>query len=266
MLPALGVHNLSILEDITVGKSQLDKAAKWADLVFKLVGTVAAICGIVISFYVPIFTSREATKLQFALAQQNVALQQTIEAETSKREYVRMALDVLKENKGVDPRIRALAVQIFEDNPPVKSLDKALVEDLKSGNTSFSFLSPQLAATPKGRAAQLAGEMFTLAVERAITLPKYGDLPKHTQVPTEHTSKDYIYKQYTLKEFDADFAKDFHKRFDARIKSALDGLEQDTNQLSTKEARTICKTVGNINTGEACASKIFEYAIFRNPD
>jgi hypothetical protein len=255
---------LSFLDDIAVKKSRLDEALKWADLIFKGFGTVAAICGIAVSVVIPVMLAREANRLQNNLAAQSTTLQQTIEKETSKREYVQMALNVLKENKGTDPRIRRLAAQIFVQNSPIQPLPEGLEDDLASGSTSFTFLSPQLAATGKGRAAQLAGEMFTLVVERAITLPKYMSNPKHTAVPPR-ISEDFKYKFYTLKEYDDDFAKEFHKRCDARINGALAGLEHDTNQLTTNQARKMCKAVGDVRSGGACASKIFEYSTFRNP-
>src|SRR6185312_2749743 len=51
-----------------------------------------------------------------------------------------------------------LAAQIFVQNSPIQPLPEGLEDDLANGNTSFSLLSPKLAATPKGRAAQLAGK------------------------------------------------------------------------------------------------------------
>jgi hypothetical protein len=169
----------------------------------------------------------------------------------------------LKDNKNTDRRIREIAVQIFVKNSPVP-ISASLAEDLANGSTSFSFVSPQMAGTPKGRAFQLAGDIFEFVTSWALKLPIYSDMPKHTPVP-EHISKDMIYKFYVLKEFDDDFAKDFHKKFDPRIKTVVPGLEGALWFLMTKPTQETCRKVYGVRSGEDCASKIFADASSRSP-
>jgi hypothetical protein len=294
------------MDDSTLGipnpdppeKDWKDSAQKWLEVASKLVVPVAAIFGIYPSIVIPKNLSKDSlnsqekladqsSQLQAKLADQNAQLQtklaeqsaemqtkfalqsselqKTIQEETSKREYVQMALAVLKENQErTDPRIRRLAAEIFIKNSPVK-VPPGLEEALATSNSPFPFLSPEMASTSKGQAFQLAGDMFAFVVQSALKLPEYQDLPKHTSVP-EHISKDMLYKFYTLKEFDDDFAKEFHKRFDDRTQTALLGLEKALMMLNIHDAQDTCTSVNGVRTGEECASKIFAGASFRNPD
>jgi hypothetical protein len=205
-------------------------------------------------------------RLQTTLQKESLALQSTMQKQNIGRDYVQMAVSILKDpSLGQDPRIRVWATNVLKDNSPTP-LPIEVTDDLKSGKTRFPSTNSAYTASPVVDSAfKLAADIHAFVSQAALKTPKYGTRPKRTPV-VGNPPPDFVYKQMTLREYDQDVAADFHKRFDKRIETILAALPGAIYMLSTTNTIEVCHGVSGIHSATVCANQIFNDASMRSPD
>jgi hypothetical protein len=200
-----------------------------------------------------------------------VSVQRTLQTETINRDYVQLAVSILKEKPDdQEPQLRAWAVSLLAKYSPTD-----VAEDVRKGLASGhivlppaqpqpSAALPHVVLTPIGKAFQLAQDIGGFVSQAVDKQPRYGTTPKN--MPTDaRPTPDFLYKQ-VLMEYDHSVAEDFHRKFDNRIQSTVPPLETKIFGLSVSRTMEVCKAVSGVREATLCANGIMNDASLRSPD
>ncbi len=204
--------------------------------------------------------------IPISLAIYTARIQTNSQKETFDRDYVQLAVSVLKDDKPDSTQntaLRTWAVELLKSHSTTKFPDD-LQAGLKSGSISFPTIvteqRPFIAESSKADAFRLAVDILQFTAAKVAQRPKWEDFsPRYRgQADMMYITAFHAYENKSV--------ADFHKKFDSRIQTTVPSIEKNTFGVETKGTIENClSNVATLDGVASCAGEIAKKAAFRIP-
>jgi hypothetical protein len=202
--------------------------------------------------------------IPISLAFYSARIQTSSQKEAFDRDYVQLAVSILKDDKPDSTQntaLRTWAVDLLKSHSATKFPDD-LQAGLKSGSISFPTNTteprPFIPDGPKADAFRLSLDITKFVSTKLLLRPKFEDFS------SSGGRADLAFKMADS-DFEAKTVAEFHKRFDTRIAKIIPVLEKGVYGLNTEPAKTICSNGMNLPSLAECGGEIAKEAAMKSP-
>jgi hypothetical protein len=225
-------------EDATITNSVRD----WIESIVKMLSLVA----------IPIVIAIYSAKIQESIQRENI-----------NRDYVQLAVSVLKEESNANNAgLKAWAVKILAKYSVIP-LEGPVQEQLKTGAVTLPSNAPQapVRMSRQDAAIQLSRDILEFVARNQDKQPKYN---AHPTLPGGVTSE--VEWKVASRKFDEKISGEFHTKFDKKIENTVPRLEMSVRTVSALHVMDDCHKVQNLVSASTCAGDILAMAVSRPVD